>query len=61
MNASPRGAKHVGPVCESKYYDLNKSNPVCPKCGAKPNTERLLKSRPMPSRKSASKAFARSA
>ena len=59
MNASPRGAKHVCPECESKYYDLNKADPVCPSCGAKPSTERLLKSRPSAARKSAGKAFSR--
>ncbi len=46
MNASSRGVKHDCPECESKYYDLNKTDPVCPNCGAKPNTEPLLKSRP---------------
>lgn len=61
MTASPKGTKHVCPECESKYYDLNKSDPVCPKCGAKPNTTPLLKSRPLPPRKAAGKTFARSA
>ncbi len=59
MNASSRGVKHDCPECESKYYDLNKTDPVCPNCGAKPNTEPLLKSRPSAARKSAGKAFSR--
>lgn len=31
-----RGQKHICHVCSCKFYDLNRPNPVCPRCGAKP-------------------------
>ncbi|MFN3196840.1 MAG: FYDLN acid domain-containing protein [Bradymonadia bacterium] len=28
------GSKHTCGECGAKYYDFNKADPVCPKCGA---------------------------
>lgn len=28
------GSKHECPACSTKFYDLGKSEPVCPSCGA---------------------------
>lgn len=28
------GAKHVCFSCKTRFYDLNKSEPICPKCGS---------------------------
>lgn len=36
MNASEFGLKHVCESCATKFYDLKRANPVCPKCGSKP-------------------------
>ena len=30
------GLKHICSVCGCKFYDLNRTNPVCPKCGTAP-------------------------
>lgn len=43
MNASERGAKHVCPECETKYYDLKKDVVLCPSCGAKPHAPKRPK------------------
>ena len=34
MAKSSIGDKHVCPDCESKFFDLGKKPPTCPKCGA---------------------------
>ena len=39
------GSKHVCQSCGTKYYDLQKSPIVCPKCGAEFDPDALLKSR----------------
>ena len=44
MNPMDRGAKHVCPECECKYYDLKGAVVACPKCGAKPLPSKLPKS-----------------
>lgn len=28
------GKKHECPSCSTKFYDLGKAEPICPKCGA---------------------------
>ena len=28
------GSKHECPSCSTKFYDLGKSKPLCPSCGA---------------------------
>lgn len=33
------GTKHECPSCGIKYYDLGKTEIVCPKCGAAPDEE----------------------
>lgn len=33
------GKKYVCYSCQTKYYDLGKPQPVCPKCGANPRDE----------------------
>jgi uncharacterized protein (TIGR02300 family) len=43
MNPSDRGAKHVCPECQCKYYDLRSEVVVCPKCGAKPLPAKVRK------------------
>ncbi len=32
--ATELGTKHECPNCSAKYYDMGKSDPTCPKCGA---------------------------
>lgn len=34
MPAKDLGSKHVCFKCSTKFYDLKKPDPVCPKCGA---------------------------
>ncbi len=41
----PLGTKRVCPHCSTRYYDMNKLPPTCPKCGGKFDPELLLKSR----------------
>jgi uncharacterized protein (TIGR02300 family) len=36
MPAKDLGTKHTCWKCATKYYDLKKPDPVCPKCGADP-------------------------
>ncbi len=39
------GTKHTCQGCGAKYYDMNRSPVVCPKCNAAFNPEALLRSR----------------
>jgi len=39
------GGKHTCQHCGVKYYDLNRSPIVCPKCGTQFNPDALLRSR----------------
>ncbi len=39
---SKYGNKFTCWQCSTKYYDLGKSNPKCPKCGAEPSADPLL-------------------
>lgn len=34
MKNGELGNKHECPACGTKYYDLGKADPHCPKCGA---------------------------
>ncbi len=36
MPAKDLGVKHTCWKCATKFYDLKKADPVCPKCGADP-------------------------
>ncbi|MFH1466265.1 MAG: FYDLN acid domain-containing protein [Pseudomonadota bacterium] len=41
MLTKPRnlGTRRVCSACSTKYYDLNRSEPTCPKCGAPADAE----------------------
>ncbi|MDP9196633.1 MAG: TIGR02300 family protein [Pseudomonadota bacterium] len=39
------GTKRICPDCATRYYDLNKKPPRCPKCGTAFDPEALLRSR----------------
>ena len=39
------GIKRICVNCGSKYYDMQKSAPACPSCGAEHNPELVLRSR----------------
>lgn len=58
------GGKHECPSCGVKFYDLGKSEPVCPKCGANPSAgeeEEVKKpAKPAKRSKASSKAASRS-
>ncbi len=34
MPAKDLGTKHTCFKCQTKFYDLKKPEPICPKCGA---------------------------
>jgi uncharacterized protein (TIGR02300 family) len=34
MPAKDLGTKHICFKCSTKFYDLKKPDPICPKCGA---------------------------
>ena len=35
MDNDNKGKKHICRNCSTKFYDLNKKEVICPKCGAK--------------------------
>jgi hypothetical protein len=37
--AATIGSKHVCSGCATKFYDMNKPEPTCPRCGADPRAE----------------------
>ncbi len=39
------GAKRICPACSTRYYDMKKSPPTCPKCGTAFDPETLLRAR----------------
>ena len=39
------GLKRICPGCGTRYYDMKKNPPVCPKCGTVFDPESLLRSR----------------
>jgi uncharacterized protein (TIGR02300 family) len=43
MTAKDLGRKHSCWKCGTKFYDLKKSAPICPKCGADPRESPSLK------------------
>ena len=49
MPAKDLGTKHLCFKCGTKFYDLNKAEPLCPKCGADQRQSPALK--PAPSEK----------
>jgi uncharacterized protein (TIGR02300 family) len=44
MPAKDLGTKHTCWKCNTKFYDLKKADPVCPKCGADPRAAPVVKS-----------------
>jgi uncharacterized protein (TIGR02300 family) len=56
MPAKDLGTKHVCWKCGTKFYDLKKADPVCPKCGADPRQAPVVKSPPAAERKKAAAA-----
>jgi uncharacterized protein (TIGR02300 family) len=46
MPAKDLGTKHLCWKCNTKFYDLKKADPVCPKCGADPRQAPVVKSPP---------------
>ncbi|HET7754890.1 MAG TPA: TIGR02300 family protein [Anaeromyxobacteraceae bacterium] len=43
MPAKDLGTKHTCWKCGTKYYDLKKPSPACPKCGADPRQAPVVK------------------
>jgi uncharacterized protein (TIGR02300 family) len=39
------GAKRICPACSTRYYDMKKNPPVCPKCGTTFDPETLVRAR----------------
>jgi hypothetical protein len=46
MPAKDLGTKHLCFKCDTKFYDLNKAEPICPKCGADQRQSPALKPGP---------------
>jgi predicted nucleic acid-binding Zn-ribbon protein len=46
MPAKDLGTKHVCFKCSTKFYDLKKAEPICPKCGADQRQSPALKPAP---------------
>jgi uncharacterized protein (TIGR02300 family) len=46
MPAKDLGTKHTCFKCQTKFYDLRKPVPVCPKCGADQRESPALKAPP---------------
>jgi uncharacterized protein (TIGR02300 family) len=44
MPAKDLGTKHLCFKCGTKFYDLRKTEPICPKCGADQRQSPALKS-----------------
>jgi uncharacterized protein (TIGR02300 family) len=46
MPAKDLGVKHTCWKCGTKFYDLRKADPVCPKCGTDPRQAPVIKPPP---------------
>ena len=44
--AKDLGTRHVCWKCDTKYYDLHRPSPTCPKCGSDPKDNPALRSPP---------------
>lgn len=53
MPAKDLGAKHTCYQCGTRFYDLKKPAPICPKCGADQRASPAHKSTPAAERKRA--------
>ena len=51
MPAKDLGTKHICFKCGTKFYDLKKPEPLCPKCGADQRESPALKAPPAPERR----------
>ncbi len=51
MPAKDLGVKHTCWKCGTKFYDLKKPDPVCPKCGADPRAAPASKPAPAAERR----------
>jgi uncharacterized protein (TIGR02300 family) len=54
MPAKDLGQKHICWKCGTKFYDLKKAEPACPKCGADPRAA-PVKSAPTAERRRAAR------
>jgi uncharacterized protein (TIGR02300 family) len=55
MPAKDLGVKHTCWKCGTKFYDLKKAAPACPKCGADPRAAPVAKPPPSAERRRAAK------
>lgn len=53
MPAKDLGTKHICWKCGTKFYDLKKPDPACPKCGADPRAAPVAKPPPPAERRRA--------
>jgi uncharacterized protein (TIGR02300 family) len=53
MPAKDLGVKHTCWKCGTKFYDLKKPEPVCPKCGSDPRAAPAVKASPPAERRRA--------
>jgi uncharacterized protein (TIGR02300 family) len=58
MPAKDLGTKHTCWKCGTKFYDLKKPSPLCPKCGADPRHAPVVKAPSAAEKKRAAKALA---
>jgi uncharacterized protein (TIGR02300 family) len=56
MPAKDLGNKHTCWKCSTKFYDLKKADPVCPKCGADPRAAPVVKAPSAAAEKRAARA-----
>lgn len=45
MSKAEWGLKRICPSCSTRYYDMKKNPPVCPKCGTAFDPESLMRAR----------------
>lgn len=55
MPAKDLGVKHTCWKCGTKFYDLRKADPACPKCGTDPRSAPVSKAPPAAERRRAAK------
>ena len=55
MPAKDLGVKHTCWKCGTKFYDLKKPDPACPKCGSDPRAAPVAKAPPPAERRRAAK------
>jgi uncharacterized protein (TIGR02300 family) len=53
MPAKDLGLKHTCWKCGTKFYDMKKADPACPKCGSDPRAAPAVKSPPAERRRAA--------